>query len=615
MRAASWIACLLLAGCARQAPPPSQPLEFTRLVAHWQDYVRPGYLEFIEEIRPEIVQVGFYGADFFSLAHLGPEGKGLTGPLLPTHAGVAGGGNELERLAANTEYFRKLNAELHRRGVKVIGHIALAKYLLGRPGPNGPEGGFFRFYRDLWDEKELGPRPVADPVELLQRDASGAPITTDDDDARPFQVYYGCLANPAWRAVLKAFVRRGIDMGVDGFIVNYFYRLNCLCGHCRRGFKAYLRSRYSDAELRRRFGIDNLDRHEFAELVSRHDWRATTPLRLEMWRFSDISNKRAFDEIFLVYGRRLKPGLIAAQWLHSSADFADPPAGSVDERAMLPAELWGRGEDYLWYSPGQAEPTLQLRYFRGAFEDKPYTVGKYERVRIRSSIAELAANGGAPMGRYADFTDPAAREIFVRYYGFLRRYESLYRANRSYAEAVLLHPRSLIHAGQFQAAMSAFQQVGRTLLDRHVLFDVLPDEAASAAKLAHYRRVFTVSSRDHLALERWESFSRFQAPATVRVSASRPAAGGEIDLHFVNYAREESSPAPPGAAGERPLPVAGVAVDFLLPEGARPVRVEVITPEAPEPVELAHEFAQGRLRFRLPEFLVYAVARIRLTEQ
>ena len=41
------------------------------------------------------------------------------------------------------------------------------------------------------------------------------------------------------------------------------------------------------------------------------------------------------------------------------------------------------------------EGTLQARYIRGAFDDKPFTLGKYENTRIRVAIAELAANGGA----------------------------------------------------------------------------------------------------------------------------------------------------------------------------------------------------------------------------
>ena len=45
------------------------PFEFTRLVAHWSDYGHPDYLKFIEEAQPDIAQVGFYGAHFWSLAH------------------------------------------------------------------------------------------------------------------------------------------------------------------------------------------------------------------------------------------------------------------------------------------------------------------------------------------------------------------------------------------------------------------------------------------------------------------------------------------------------------------------------------------------------------------
>ena len=46
------------------------------------------------------------------------------------------------------------------------------------------------------------------------------------------------------------------------------------------------------------------------------------------------------------------------------------------------------------------EGTLQARYIRGAFDDKPFTLGKYEATRSRVAIAELAANGGA--GRPAE---------------------------------------------------------------------------------------------------------------------------------------------------------------------------------------------------------------------
>src|SRR2546427_12591925 len=256
-----------------------------------------------------------------------------------------------------------------------------------------------------------------------------------------------------------------------------------------------------------------------------------------MLRFSQIANKKAFDEVFLQFGRSLKPDLIVAQW----GPLGDFNQINGDERCLLPGEFWGRDEDYLWYSTGDmanhtdlasgvlGEGTLQARYIRGAFDDKPFTLGKYESVRIRAAIAELAANGGAPMGFYTAFEDPEARREIVRYYGFLRRYETLYRANRPSSEVLLLFPRSRVHEGDL-VSVSRFKELGKRLLDQHVLFDVVPDD------IVPRRGDATVVSN---VIDRLPSdLSHFDAPATVRVSASRPANGNELTLHFVNYNRQ-----------------------------------------------------------------------------
>ena len=457
--------CVLLAAAAHA----TERFEFTRLIAHWSGYADPGYLPFVDEARPEVAQVGFYGAHFWSLADT-PFGSGY-----PAHLPVRG-----HRECG--EWFVRLNAELHRRGVKVVGHINV-KFLVGDPaGPEGPRG-FFRFYRDQWDEKLLGPKPVADPTDLLEKDKTGKPISEQNYSIGGMREYWACLNNPHWHQVLKAWVRCGITRGVDGFIANYFYRHDCHCDYCVTAFRQYLRGRFTAGELKQRFAITNLAAHQFDEIVAWHDPAQSTPLRREMLRFSQIANKNAFDEVFVQFGRSLKADLIVAQWNHLG-DFSQI---SGDERCLLPADLWGKDEDYLWYSTGDAanqtdlasgvlgEGTLQARYVRGAFDDKPFTLGKYESVRIRAAIAELAANGGAPMGFYTAFEDPEARREIVRFYDFLRRYESLYRANRPHAEVLLLFPRSRVHEGDV-AAVGRFKQLGKHLLDAHVLFDVLPDD-------------------------------------------------------------------------------------------------------------------------------------------
>jgi hypothetical protein len=598
--------------------------EFTRMTVHWQDYVRPGYLEFLHDIRPEIVQVGFYGADFWTLAHMPDSAKGLSGPLMPSHAGVFKATEPAERLRRSAEYFENLNQQVKKLGAKVIGHFDVVKYLLGDKSrdPANPEGGFFEFYNKLWDEKELGPKPVADPLELLQKTRDGSPIIHDDEDAKPYGVYFGCLNNRFWRAVLKAWVKRGIERGLDGFVINYFYRHNCTCEHCQGAFKAYLRERFSAEQLQSRFQIANLDRHTFDEIVARHDPRQSTPLRLEMHRFSDISNKRNFDDVFIDYGRKLKPDLILAQWLHLY-DFRYPPHGPTDERQLLPADMWSKGEDYIWYCVGGVpkptglakgilgDGTLAMRYIRGAGDDKPFTICQYERTRVRMIFSEVAANGGAAMSNYSEFFDPASRRELVRYYGFLRRYDSIFHANRPHAEVLLVFPRTQIHKGLYYESMTPFHRLGLELMNQHILFDVKPDDIIDESLRAAYRRIYTIADADRIGEEQFNDLSYFDAPTTVRVAANRPARGDEIDIHFVNYNRDESQDPPKrGVEDERPIPVSQVKCDVVIPAGLRASRAEFITPEDPEPKALPLEIAKNRARFTAPRFLVYGVVRI-----
>ena len=598
--------------------------EFTKMVAHWDAYHDPAYLPFIEAAQPDIAQLGFYGAHFWSLSHTAAYNG------YPSHFPVRG-------LTECGQWFADRNAELHKRGVKVVGHFNV-EFLVGDiDGPNGPTG-FFKFYKDLWDERELGPKPVADPRELLERGPDGAPIGQKGYGIGGMHEYWACLRNPHWQAVLRAWIKRGIERGVDGYMINYFYRHNCLCEHCQTSFRGYLRERHTGPELRERFGIDDLAKQRFAELVSWHDPRDSSPLRREMLRFSQVSNKRVFDDLFVKYGRSLKPALIVGQWNHLG-NFSQI---SGDERCLLPAELWGRDEDYLWYSTGDSahftdlsqrflgDATLQARFIRGAFDDKPFTLGKYEGTRIRAAIAELAANGGAPMGFYTRFTDPAARDVIVRYYQFLRRHDAVYRGNRPVADFALLFPRRAVHAGRLDA-LERFREMGREMLERHLLFDVLPDDQAAPELLAGYRAVFTpdpgaspaaatkpsFASRSEMdAIVQRADGSRFTAPFTVRVSASQPAAGGEWDLHFVNYNREEppKQNGQPSSGGgiqdEKPIAVAGIAADLAVPAGRQIAAIRFATPESDLERDLAWKADAGRVRFTLPEFLVYGVVRI-----
>lgn len=579
----------------------SDRLEFTRMIAHLAGYGEPGYVEFIDEVEPELVQFGCYGAHFWSIAHT-PQFAGY-----PARFPVQG----LEECG---DWFEKRNGEMRERDVLVVGHFNV-EFLVGDPdGPDGPRG-FFKFYRDLWDEDELGPKPVEDPIDFLEKDKDGNPIVQHAYKIGGMAEYWACLRNPNWQTVLKAWMKRGIERGVDGMIANYFYRHDCHCEHCQKGFREHLSGKYNEKQLKSKFKIEDLDAHVFDEIVCWHKPEETTPLRLEMLQWSQISNKEIFDEIFIDYGKSLKPGFITAQWNHLS-NFNQIRG---DERCLLPAEMWGTGEDYAWYSMGASghytdlakeyygEGTLQSRYIRGTFDDKPFTLGKYEGVRTRVAIAELVANGGAPMGLYSRYSKPDAREVFVQYYQLLKQYDQIYRGSTQHAEVLLMYPRKAVHKGDVEP-VAVFRETGTDWLNRHILFAVKPDDMIRG-RPGYY---------DHLPELLEPGLSKFDAPIRVRVSASRPAAGGEIDLHFVNYNREE----PPrrkddkpglgrGTEDEKPIAVdGGVGVDFVIPPNLNLDTVEFITPEVAEAVSVEFEIRGNRVQFQTPEFLVYGVARL-----
>jgi hypothetical protein len=190
------------------------------------------------------------------------------------------------------------------------------KFLVGDPESKEGPRGIFKFYRDLWDEKQLGKRPVANPLELLERDKAGKPLSENNYSIGGMKEYWACLNNPAWRDVLKAWTKVAVARGVDGLMINYFYRHDCHCPHCVAGFKKYMAERHTPDQLRTRFAIADLAKHQFDEIVAWHDPAKSTPLRREMLRWSQIANKQAFDEVFVKYGRSLKPDFIAGQWNH-----------------------------------------------------------------------------------------------------------------------------------------------------------------------------------------------------------------------------------------------------------------------------------------------------------
>ena len=84
-------------------------------------------------------------------------------------------------------------------------------------------------------------------------------------------------------------------------------------------------------------------------------------------------------------------------------------------------------------------------------------------------------------------------------------------------------------------------------------------------------------------------------------------------MHFVNYNREEPTDKKNpgnGIKNEKPIAAPASQADLNLSRKQRVRRIEFLTPETSRSRELEFEQSGSRLRFRVPEFLVYGVVRV-----
>lgn len=622
-----WVALLLVPLLLGVHPAKSaEPFWFNTLIANWTDYGTPEYLDFVGEAKPQVAQVGFYGVTFYSVAHT-PFGKGY-----PAHLPVQG-------TKECGEFFRNLNREVHARGTKVVGHFNTT-FILGDPEKRA---GFFDWYHNGWDTKALGPKPVANPIEMLAVNAEGKLITTESYKIGGWPEYHGCLNNPLWRACLKAMMTDAIARGVDGLIANYYYRRDCMCAHCVGGFRTWLGTNYSAAQLKEQFAIADLKAHAFKEIPSWHDPKTTSPYKLAALKWTQLSLKDAFDDVFVAHGRKLKPDLLVAQWNHLGA------FGQIngDERCLLPGDVWGRDESYLWYSTGNAasqtdlangdlgDGTLQLRYVRGAFGPRPFVLGKYEQTRTRATIAEGIANGGAGLGFYANFKNPAGREAMTTYFRFAREHRNLYVGAQPAAELLLLYPRSAVQRGDVEP-VARFKAIGHQLAREGYVFDIVPDDIVtegqlasrlavvdcnptSASKIApQTTRITVATAPEENIVAGWRKAlfavtRREGAPTVVASILSQPK---RRLVHLVNYNREE----PPktatmgrGPHEEKPLAVENLTVRLALQPGERVKSIRLLSPDAEVstgPAGLVQRAAEAA--FTVPRMLIYTVAVVEL---
>jgi len=182
-----------------------------------------------------------------------------------------------EQAQARSKLVRRWTNLAHEAGVEVLIPYVCNQRVAGDPVARK---GIWWFY-DHWDQfaDVVGPKPAADPIDWLQREPDGKrhhnyPYRHPGTEP-PFE-FAPCPSNPHWIAWISRTARLIAKEGYDGvFIDNNI--MHCYCKHCHKAFQTYLSETYSAAQLRRRFGTDNVSALRLSTLGDKVLWAQAQP--------------------------------------------------------------------------------------------------------------------------------------------------------------------------------------------------------------------------------------------------------------------------------------------------------------------------------------------------
>ena len=519
-----------------------------RMIEHWTLPTASQVVDHVRRARIQLVQVGNFGADFYSLA--GDE------DIPPSWSGMP-----LPSARANLDMAAEVLPRIREAGASVTGQLSTTMNF-----GNHEEGlGLFgEKWAQTWTDDLLGPPPCATAGEALQRDADGS-LRWRVIEGRPYRTYRGCMSNPKWLAVLKAMVRKGIEVGLDGFNATHHYESLCHCRYCSDYARSYLGTRLGEEEIEEIFGVSDLE--QVADVLTAAPGcseAAAARLKLVLAQGSDLKRKESFDEVFIEFGRSLKPGLLLSQWNHKY-DFRPH-----DERCLLPRELWARGEDYIWYSQGPSKAVSSLaqgyladmglpsRFMYAAGRGRPFVINKYDYKRWRIWAGEAMAHHGTALAYHAgpprleqeESVNVAPEDYYgpvIRYQRFMYRHEELLHPAAPWSQIALVYPRRAEMQMEMDC-LDALKRLGQHLEDGHWFFDIILDEQL-LERAADYETLILpeVERLSAAEGERLEQFVRDGGRLVFTGKSGRRDAGGS--LHETPLLQEWRKPPAAGSIG------------------------------------------------------------------
>ncbi len=485
------------------------------------------YLKFVEEAKPDILVMGVFDQRLYSLASPpvanAPGSQKKKTPLDP-----------VEHLAK----WKAVAERLHKNNIRLIGQMELF-VVSDQPKELADGKGWFGFHDRSWNDKLLGKRPAKSVRDLLAHSHDDEHLKDDKTALCGCRVntkaILGCVNNPLWLETQKRMVTAAIAHGVDGFLTNRNFFDHCDCPHCQEAFRRWLGDRFRADELKARFGIANLATHRLTCIMGTYRIHDVTPdaLYLEKLRSTKDRVREFFDEVYVKHGRTVKKDLFVGQWNHMAyfdelhLDKGHLPQSTrtglahalADERWGVPANLWGRGEDLMWYCNwGTTQNTILAKefagdtvlyglYLRAMARGKAYVINKYDFYRPRVMMAEAAALGYATNAIATPWQHAEDREVVLRYFQFLRKHGDLYDGVQRVAEVGVIFPRRAIHAGD-ASPLEYTEACGRALVRSHQLFDMIPDDLLTQTPIDGFRTL-VVAAPEYLTKDELAVLGRF----------------------------------------------------------------------------------------------------------
>lgn len=210
------------------------------------------------------------------------------------YATVAGWGGRPSGFEGNSiERFKKRVEEAHQRGIR---YCASVDFLVDFAG-------MIDFRPETFEQ-------------AICRDLENQPITVPwlwDHTHKGHPAYWFCFNNPDVQAYYKDQVKRACSAPIDGLHIDDYagtshcseFRGGCFCTYCRDGFRAYLKSNYSDSHLNE-LGVDTIDTFDYqsflkAKHISADEFRrkrAQLPLGKIFQDFQNECMKARIRDVF-----------------------------------------------------------------------------------------------------------------------------------------------------------------------------------------------------------------------------------------------------------------------------------------------------------------------------